>query len=93
MGKIPKRNLQVGAGGHCMDGSWGQVPLGCSAQSGGDWAAHYKTDTDNGNACIHPWYQLLCKSSGTVYFCDLVQQKFLYINNNPIRKIVKLMLI
>ena len=70
MGEIPKRNLQVGAGGLCMDGSWGQVPLGCSAQSGsgGDWAAHYKTDTDNGKGCIHSQYQLVCKSSGIVFF-------------------------
>eukprot|EP00237_Pycnococcus_provasolii_P011343 CAMPEP_0198709530 /NCGR_PEP_ID=MMETSP1471-20131121/1766_1 /TAXON_ID=41880 /ORGANISM="Pycnococcus provasolii, Strain RCC733" /LENGTH=331 /DNA_ID=CAMNT_0044468881 /DNA_START=334 /DNA_END=1332 /DNA_ORIENTATION=+ len=26
-------------------GSWGHVPSGCSVQSGGDWAAHYNTNT------------------------------------------------
>ena len=68
MRKIPKRNIQVGSGGGCNDGSWGQVPLGCSAQSGGDWAAHYKTDTDNGDGCIHSHYQLVCKTTGKDYF-------------------------
>ena len=63
--KIPGRSLLVGSGGTCNDGGWGQVPLGCSVQSGGDWAAHYKTgnrDTDAG--CIHQMYQLVCYDSG-----------------------------
>jgi len=50
-----------GSGGSCRDGSWGQVPTGCSAQSGGDWAAHLKTGpTDNGPGCVHEAYQLVC---------------------------------
>jgi len=49
-------------GGKCLDGSWGQVPLGCSVQSGGDRAAHYKTSGDTGPGCIHPHYQLVCRS-------------------------------
>jgi len=57
-----------GSGGSCRDGSWGQVPTGCSAQSGGDWAAHLKTGpTDNGyyqadfaRPCVHEAYQLVC---------------------------------
>ena len=72
-GKIPGRSIQVGAGGSCLDTSWGQVPLGCSAQSGGDWAAHYKTDTDTGNGCINLGYQLVCAFTGEVYFLDLRQ--------------------
>jgi len=58
----PSRTLQVGQGGKCLDGSWGQVPLGCSVQSGGDRAAHYKTSGDTGPGCIHPHYQLVCRS-------------------------------
>ena len=34
--------LQTGSGGKCGDGGWGSVPRGCSAQTGGDWAAHLK---------------------------------------------------
>jgi len=56
----PKRSLQVGRGGGCMDGSWGQVPLGCSAQTGGDKAAHFKTSGDTGAGCINKAYQLVC---------------------------------
>ena len=40
------------------------IPLGCSAQSGGDWAAHYRTSGDvMGDQGIHEEYQLVC--SGT----------------------------
>ena len=47
-----------------MDGSWGQVPLGCSVQSGVDWTAHYKTGNQGtGAACIHKNYQLVCYDS------------------------------
>ena len=63
----PGRTLQVGSGGGCLDGSWGQVPLGCSAQSGGDWAAHYKTSGDTGNGCIHAAYQLVCSNTGNYF--------------------------
>ena len=58
--KIPGRSLQVGSGGTCGRSGWGQIPLGCSVQSGGDWTAHYKTDTDTGAGCIHENYQLVC---------------------------------
>lgn len=58
----PRRTLQTGSGGTCLDGGWGQVPLGCSAQTGGDNAAHYKTAGDTGSGCIHAAYQLVCKS-------------------------------
>ena len=64
-GKSPGRPLQVGSGGSCLDGAWGQVPLGCSVQSGGDWTAHYKTGNhDTGACCIHKDYQLVCYDSG-----------------------------
>ena len=72
-GNIPGRSLQVGSGGSCNFESWGQVPLGCSAQSGDDWASHYKTNTDTGDGCISSIYQLVCAFTGTVYFLDLVQ--------------------
>lgn len=62
----PGRALQVGNGGKCLDGSWGQVPLGCSVQSGGDRAAHYKTSGDTGPGCIHTAYQLICRSNGKI---------------------------
>merc|ERR1719161_1295810 len=60
IGKTPGRGLQIGAGGGCMDGGWGQVPLGCSAQSGGDWAGHFKKSGGLGAGCIHSAYQLVC---------------------------------
>ena len=63
----PGRSLQVGSGGKCLDGSWGQVPLGCSVQSGGDGAACYKTDGDTGQGCISKMYQLVCRGKGTFY--------------------------
>jgi len=56
-GNAPGRSLQVGSAGSCNDGSWGSVPLGCSAQTGGDWAAHYKTSGVN---CNNRYYQLVC---------------------------------
>ena len=60
----PGRNLQVGSGGTCLDESWGQVPLGCSVLTGGDGAAHYKTNGDTGEGCIHKGYQLVCVGTG-----------------------------
>lgn len=55
-----RARLQSGSGGTCMDGGWGQVPHSCSAQSGGDWAAHYKSgNTEKG--CVHSAYQLVCE--------------------------------
>jgi len=55
------RGLQVGSGGSCNDGGWGQVPTGCSVQSGGDWAAHYKTGSPQPSGCVHQDYQLVCR--------------------------------
>jgi hypothetical protein len=49
-----------GSDGSCNDGAWGDVPLGCSAQSGGDWAAHYKTSGVN---CAGMLYQLVCRTA------------------------------
>ena len=34
---------------HLVAGTWGHVPLGCSVQSGGDWAAHYNRGPKQGN--------------------------------------------
>ena len=62
----PGRSMVVGHGGGCLDGSWGQVPLGCSVQSGGDWAAHYKTSGDTGKGCIHAAYQLVCTNKNSM---------------------------
>merc|ERR1719159_1109780 len=63
----PGRSLQIGSGGSCLDGSWGQVPGGCSAQSGGDWAAHFKTGTPTSAGCAHQAYQLVCTGPGVLY--------------------------
>jgi hypothetical protein len=46
---------QVGSGGTCNDGSWGSVPLGCSAQIG-TGTPHFKTSGVNCNT----GYQLVC---------------------------------
>ena len=61
--------IAIGSGGSCLDGGWGQVPLGCSLQtvsnSGG--TPHYKTSGDTGKGCIGNAYQLICKESGTLF--------------------------
>ena len=59
-GKTPARSIQTGSDGKCLDGSWGAVPMGCSAQSGGDWTAHFKRGDDTGEGCISDIYQLVC---------------------------------
>merc|ERR1711871_1677618 len=59
--KTPGRALQTGSGGKCGDGGWGSVPRGCSAQTGGDWAAHLKTSGIN---CNNGGYQLVCTGPG-----------------------------
>jgi len=41
----------------CNDGSWGIMPLGCSAQIGGDWAAHNRCSS---LYCISGLYQRVC---------------------------------
>jgi len=58
-GKTPGRGLQVGSGGSCGDGGWGNVPKGCSIQSGGDYAPHFKSN-DIGCASYSKGYQLVC---------------------------------
>jgi len=58
--QTPGRQMRVGSGGSCLDGSWGQVPLGCSVQSGGDYAAHYKTGGATAKGCVASAYQLVC---------------------------------
>jgi hypothetical protein len=58
--KTPARDLQVfpQVCETCKDGAWGSVPLGCSAQTGYDWTAHYK---GSGLNCIaEEFYQLVC---------------------------------
>ena len=77
-GKIVNQSMRVGLGGTCLDGSWGQVPLGCSAQSGGAWVAHYKMPMYIGDGCIHAQYQLVCVSTGTIYFYHLLKLSLLY---------------
>jgi hypothetical protein len=59
-GRIPPNGINIGSGGLCNDGSWGSVPLGCSAQTGGSWAAHYKTSGANCNPGL---YSLVCSGS------------------------------
>jgi len=62
----PGRQLQVGSGGSCLDGGWGQVPFGCSIQSRGDWAAHFKTSGATQAGCVHEAYQLVCSGLSMV---------------------------
>lgn len=57
-----RATLQVGSGGTCNDGGWGQVPSGCSVQSAGDWTAHFKTSASD---CAHSAYQLVCDNRFT----------------------------
>ena len=63
----PRRTLQVGRGGSCLDRAWGQVPLGCSVQSGNDRTAHYKISGDTGHGCISNAYQLVCRNNGKFF--------------------------
>merc|ERR1712096_264348 len=56
-GRTPGRSLVSGSGGSCNDGSWGNVPIGCSAQTNGDWAAHFKS---SGNSDCSTGYRLVC---------------------------------
>ena len=72
----PGRTLQVGRGGKCLDRSWGQVPLGCSVQSGGDRAAHYKTSGDTGPGCISELYQLVCRNKSKIFEHNYIILKF-----------------
>jgi len=69
------RGLQVGSGGRCLDEAWGQVPNGCSAQSGGDWAAHFKTGSPQPSECINPIYRLVCTARQQLYWAPYGQKK------------------
>ena len=62
-GATPAGLMAIGHGGGCLDGAWGQVPLGCSAQFG-SWVGHYKTSGDTGAGCIHQHYRLVCSGFG-----------------------------
>eukprot|EP00729_Bicosta_minor_P000157 gene157-32968_t len=42
------------------DLGWGAVPLGCSAQTGGDWAAHFKSSGNEASNCFVGGYQMVC---------------------------------
>jgi hypothetical protein len=68
---LGRPSLQEGQGGRCLDGSWGSVPTGCSAQTGGDWAAHHKTGRCRGGAGwqqgVNKIYQLTCQTT-TYYY-------------------------
>ena len=61
VGTTPGRSVQVGSGGTCGVEGWGWVPIGCSAQTGGDWAAHFKTEP--GSNCGTDVYSLVCKQT------------------------------
>ena len=58
----PDKNMAVGSGGTCLDGGFGEVPLGCSLQHSG--RPHYKTSGDSGKDCISSGYQLVCRLEG-----------------------------
>merc|ERR1712222_127982 len=53
--RLPRRTLRngnsKGKNGECLGGGWGNVPAGCSAQTGGDWAAHFKTGPESEPGC------------------------------------------
>jgi hypothetical protein len=52
-------SLQIGSNsGGCNSGGWNAVPLGCSAQTGGSWIAHYKKSGGNCNEGAK--YQVVC---------------------------------
>ena len=73
-GKIPGRIMQVGCCGARNDGAWGQVPLGCSAQTGGDNAAYFKTIGINCDSYTND-YQLVCSEPKTPCSGMLVEIK------------------
>ena len=67
-GKSIGGSLAVGSGGSCLDGGWGSVPLGCSAQSlNRGLRAVYKTGGgDQSKGCANEMYQLVCSDSGII---------------------------
>lgn len=42
-----------------VSGSWGNVPPGCSVQTGGDWAAHWNSNSEGAN---DGRYSVLCQA-------------------------------
>ena len=47
--------------GSCLDDGWGQVPVGCSMQTGNNGCTpHFKTSGDTGVGCIAQMYRLVC---------------------------------
>ena len=67
-------SMTVGNGGTCLDGAWGQVPLGCSVQAG-SLQAHFKTSGDTGAGCIHSQYQLVCTEAVSHTYVQLESGK------------------
>eukprot|EP00929_Paragymnodinium_shiwhaense_P076007 TRINITY_DN38979_c0_g1_i1.p1 TRINITY_DN38979_c0_g1~~TRINITY_DN38979_c0_g1_i1.p1 ORF type:complete len:3665 (+),score=707.60 TRINITY_DN38979_c0_g1_i1:144-11138(+) len=57
-GRVPGRPFSVNTGspGKCGGAGWGSVRQGCSAMTGGDWAAHFKPVGD----CPTSRFQLVC---------------------------------
>ena len=68
-GNAAGRAFQISAGtpdDSCLDTGWGGVPLGCSVQSGGDWAARYKTGGVGGDGCTRWVYQMVCSGTASL---------------------------
>ena len=56
-------SLQIGSSsGGCTSNGWGAVPLGCSAQTGGSWIAHYKK-SGGWNCNAGAKYQVVCSGA------------------------------
>jgi len=72
---LGRNSLQSGSGGSCGS-AWGAVPGACSAQSGGDWAAHYKSGTPTTENCVRDNYQIVCSGepSAECQNCKPTQQ-------------------
>ena len=62
----PQTGLQVGSGGTCLNGGWGQVPLGCSVNRE-NGASHYKFFGDDAQDCVHQNYQLVCRDKSKFF--------------------------
>lgn len=70
-------DLRQGSGGTCMKDLWGKMPLGCSVHISGSGRPSFKKSGDLGKSCIHPHYDLVCKSSGTcsIYRLEMLKMK------------------
>jgi len=64
-GETPGNSMQTSSTSQCQnDGSWGLVPNRCSAQTGGDWTAHFKSTS---TTCMgQANYQRVCANSGAI---------------------------